>query len=194
MELPEAKYINGNYLTIRCDFGTHFAFPLSESLDSALQHKGAAMDLIQWERPAPKDLWDAFEDFRGEMGRTLDLFNEPSVAGLLDRTTAPAVDVIETDDAYIVIADIPGVDRKNIDVTVSGSLLSIKGSKGADSASERRRFFRKETWAGSFNRTIDLMADIDAAGVEGELKDGILTIRVPKREEAKTKSVAIKVD
>lgn len=151
------------------------------------------MDLTRWERPAPKDLWDAFEDFRGEMGRRLDLFDRPEATGLFDRTMAPAVDVVETGEEFLIVADLPGVDRKDLELSVTGSLLSIKGEKKGDPGTEKRKIFRKETWAGSFARTIDLPADIDADKVSAELADGVLSVRVPKREEAKTKLVNVTV-
>jgi HSP20 family protein len=152
------------------------------------------MDLMKWERPAPLDLWDAFDGLRGDMDLALDLFKAPDAAGLLDRTTAPAVDLIETDDEYLVVADLPGIEKKDLEVTVTGSLLAIKGDKKGEQESERKRIFRKETWIGSFKRTIDLPAEIDPAKVVAELKDGILTVRVAKREEARARQISVKVE
>jgi len=149
------------------------------------------MDLVKWDSPAPTDLWEAFDGLRGELDRALDPFRIPSVAGLLDRTTAPAVDVLETEDEYLVLADLPGVDKRDLEVSVTGSLLSIKGDKKGERDSEKRKIFRKETWVGSFSRTIDLPAQIDAGKISAELKDGVLTVRIAKREEAKTKLIAI---
>jgi HSP20 family protein len=155
------------------------------------------MDLVKWQRAAPKDLWDAFDSLRGEMDRALDLYRSPDVAGLLDRSmapaAAPAIDVIETNDGYIVRADLPGVAKDDLEVTVKGSLLSIKGDKREEKEQEKRKFFRKENWVGSFQRTIDLPAAIDTGAVVAELKDGILTVRIAKREEAKTKIVSVSV-
>jgi len=155
------------------------------------------MDLVKWQRPAPKDLWDAFDSLRGEMDRTLDLYRVPDIAGLLDRSSAPAsapaMDVVETNDGYIVRADLPGVAKDDLEVTVKGSLLSIKGDKREESSQGRRKFFRKETWVGSFQRTIDLPAAIDTGTVIAELNDGVLTVRIAKREEAKTRIVSVSV-
>jgi HSP20 family protein len=151
------------------------------------------MDLMKWEGSAPRDLWDAFDGLRGDMDRALDLFKLPDVTGLLDRATAPAVDVVETDEEYVVLADLPGVKKEDLEISVAGSLLSIKGDKKAEALNDKRKIFRKETWVGSFNRTIDLPAEIDSDKVEAELKDGTLTVRAPKREEAKAKSIAVSV-
>jgi HSP20 family protein len=151
------------------------------------------MDLFRWERPAPIDLWEAFDGLRGEMDRALDPFKSPDVAGLFDRQTAPAVDIVETDEEYFVVADLPGIDKRDLEVSVAGSLLTIKGEKKSDQDSAKRKIFRKETWAGSFKRTVDLPAQIDSGRIAAELKDGVLAVRIAKREEAKTKLIEVAV-
>ena len=78
-------------------------------------------------------------------------------------------------------------------MSVAGSLLTIKGEKKADQDSTKRRVFRKETWVGSFKRTVDLPAQIDAGKIAAELKDGVLAVRIAKREEAKTRLIEVAV-
>jgi HSP20 family protein len=151
------------------------------------------MDLTRWGAPATRDLWEAFDGLRGDMDRALDFFSLPDAAGLLDKTTAPAVDVVETDEEYLVVADLPGVDKRDLEVSVTGSLLAIKGVKKSEGNSEKRKVFRKETWVGSFSRTIDLPAEIDPGKIKAELKDGVLALRIAKREEAKTKLITVNV-
>ncbi|HOX48199.1 MAG TPA: Hsp20/alpha crystallin family protein [Spirochaetia bacterium] len=151
------------------------------------------MDLAKWGAPATRDLWEAFDGLRGDMDRALDFFSLPDAAGLLDRTTAPAVDIVETEEEYLVVADLPGVDKRDLEVSVTGSLLAIKGVKKAEGNSGKRKVFRKETWVGSFSRTIDLPAEIDPGKIKAELKDGVLALRIAKREEAKTKLIAVNV-
>ena len=151
------------------------------------------MSIMKWEDPAPRDLWEAFDGLRGEMDRALDLFRVPDAMGLLDRTTAPAVDVLEQPEEYLIFADLPGVDKKDLELSVTGTLLRIKGMKKAEETAEKRKFFRKETWAGSFERTIDLPNAVDAEKVSAELSDGVLKVRVPKREEAKAKLISVSV-
>ena len=151
------------------------------------------MDLAKWGAPTTRDLWEAFDGLRGDMDRALDFFSLPDAAGLLDRTTAPAVDIVETEEEYLVVADLPGVDKRDLEVSVTGSLLAIKGVKKAEGNSEKRKVFRKETWVGSFSRTIDLPAEIDPGKIKAELKDGVLALRIAKREEAKTRLIAVNV-
>lgn len=114
-------------------------------------------------------------------------------SGLFDRDRAPAIDLIEDAEGYRIIADLPGIDRKDLEVSVTGSLLTIKGEKKADMEGGKRKFFRRETWVGSFMRTIDLPSDVDPEKVNAELKDGVLRIRVAKREEAKPRLVSVSV-
>jgi HSP20 family protein len=149
------------------------------------------MDYGRWERNG--ELWGAFDSLRGEMDRALGLFALPAASGLLDRASVPAVDVVERDDDYLVIVDLPGVKKNDLELSIQGTLLSIKGDKKAEKEPERRGFFRKETWTGGFARTIDLPARIDPDSVSAELKDGVLAVRVAKREEAKRKAIAVAV-
>jgi len=149
------------------------------------------MELMKWEDRAPRDLWDAFDGLRSEMDQAMDLFRLPDASGLLDRATAPAVDVIETDEEFIVLADLPGVKKEDLELSIAGSLLSIKGDKKAEPQGDKRRIFRKETWVGSFNRTIDLPSELDPEKVEAKLGDGVLSVRVAKREEAKAKTIQV---
>jgi HSP20 family protein len=151
------------------------------------------MDYLPWDRSSPTDLWDAFDSLRGEMERSLGLFRSPGASGLLDRTASPAIDVLETGDEFIVTADLPGVSKDNLELSVTGTLLAIKGSKQVEHEEEKRKFLRKETWVGGFGRTIELPANVDPDKVSAELKDGILTVRIAKREEAKTKAIAVSV-
>jgi HSP20 family protein len=151
------------------------------------------MDLVPWDQTAPGDLWDAFDGLRGEMERALGLFKLPEASGLLDRTTAPALDVLETGGEFLVWADVPGIKKEDLELSVTGTLLTIKGNKKAAQNSDKHRIFRKETWAGSFSRTIDLPENIDLEKLTAELKDGVLTVHIGKREEARTKAITVKV-
>jgi HSP20 family protein len=128
--------------------------------------------------------------------RINDLFDYPSYParrGLFDRAMSPPIDVTENDDGYTVTCDLPGVDKKNINLSIASNVLTIKGEKKEESLKEGRKVFRKETWEGSFQRTISLPAEVDNTKVEAEVKDGVLKIRLPKREEVKPKQIELKV-
>ena len=143
--------------------------------------------------PATRDLWDAFDDLRREFERSLGEFELPGVSGLLDWPAGPPIDLVEGDDEILVLADIPGVRKDDLDLSVQGTLLTIKGEKKRDEPTKSRKIVRTETWVGSFSRTINLPSSVDPEKVEARLRDGILRVRIAKREEAKKRTVQIAV-
>jgi len=141
------------------------------------------MNLIRWNRDL--DL----EAAQNELERFFDLGWDN--AGLFDRSLSPAADLLETTDGYTLYVDLPGVDKKELELNVENNVLSLKGEK--KEMQESKRFFRKETWAGSFRRTISLPQAADPAKVQAELKDGVLTVTIGKREELKPRQIAVNV-
>ena len=151
------------------------------------------MDLARRERATSLDLWDAFDDLRKELERSFTSFDLPGVTGLFDRQTGPAVDLVEGDDEVLVLVDLPGMRREDIELSVKGNLLMFKGEKRGAQESKGRKLVRNETWSGNFTRMIDLPGSVDADKVEALLQDGILRVRIAKREEARKKSIQIAV-
>jgi HSP20 family protein len=100
----------------------------------------------------------------------------------------PAVDVKEEDNNLVVAAELPGIDRKDIDVTVTKDSVRIAGQK----KHEEKGYYRHESYCGSFERTIDLPTDVDENKAEAEFSKGVLTIKLPKSKEARQKKVEIK--
>ncbi len=141
------------------------------------------MNLIRWNRDL--DL----EAAQNDLERFFDLGWDN--AGLFDRSLAPAVDLLETADGFTLYVDLPGVDKKDLELNVENNVLSLKGEK--KEVQEGKRFFRKETWAGSFRRTISLPQAADPSKVEAELKDGVLTVNIGKREELKPRQITVNV-
>lgn len=150
------------------------------------------MDIIQRERRQPDDLADAFEVMRREMEEAFGLFRYPDSGGLFDMTAVPSVDVIEKEDSYVILADVPGIEKGDLSVDMTGSVLSVSGKRN-DEAGEKRKFFRKETSQGSFRRTLNLPDDVDPEKVSAELKDGVLRVEIQKREESKPRMVSVNV-
>jgi len=144
-----------------------------------------------WIEPRRSDLWSAMAGMQGELERALDLFRTPESSGLFDADRVPAVDFVETADEYRIEVELPGVDKKDLEVSVAGGVLAIKGAKKAEAEAGKLRVFRKETWAGSFARTLSLPEDADAEKVEASLKDGLLEIRVAKLAEAKPRLISV---
>jgi len=130
---------------------------------------------------------DAFE----ELSRFLDLGWDN--AGLYDHALSPAVDLVESEDGFTLKADLPGVAKKDLELSVENNVLTIKGEKeGGKDEKKEKRFYRRETWSGSFRRTISLPQAADPGKVEAQLKNGVLTIQIGKREELKPRQIPVK--
>jgi HSP20 family protein len=105
----------------------------------------------------------------------------------------PLVDVSETDDAVRVTAELPGVQAKDVDISLTEDLLTVRGEKKSEKEEKKRDYHRVERSYGLFTRTVRLPAAVDADKVEATFKDGVLTITMPKQEEAKTRKVKVEV-
>jgi len=105
----------------------------------------------------------------------------------------PSIDVAETDNAIVVTAELPGVKPDQVEVTVEGDMLSIKGQKKEEKEEKRKGLYRVERRYGSFARTIHLPSSVDPEKVKAHSRDGILTIEIPKREDSKPKKIQINV-
>lgn len=106
---------------------------------------------------------------------------------------SPRLDLQEDADAVTVQVDLPGVDKKDISVSLEEGLLSISGKRQAGHQSEDkdRSWHRVERYWGSFERHLRLGEGVDASAVKAEYKDGVLTVRIPKKEAAKPRSITV---
>ncbi len=111
--------------------------------------------------------------------------------GLFDREFSPALDVVERGDDYVVTVDLPGIDQKNLDVTVANNVVTIKGEKKDDREKKEGKVYRKETWEGSFQRTLSLPDAVDSSKIEATMKNGILEITLAKRPDAKARQIPV---
>ena len=105
----------------------------------------------------------------------------------------PKVDVKEEEKDIIVSAELPGMDQKDIDVTVTNDSIRISGEKKQEEEKEEKGYYRRETSYGTFERVIDLPSEVDENKAEAEFSKGVLTIRLPKSEEAQAKRKKIKI-
>jgi len=127
-----------------------------------------------------------FEDFFGR-----DFLAEP-FRGLTG--WSPAIDLAETDEAIVVKAELPGLEPKDVDLELTGDVLTIRGEKKEEKEEKARSYHRVERSYGSFERAIQLPAAVKPDEVEANFKNGVLTVTLPKVEESKTRSVKIKVE
>jgi HSP20 family protein len=105
---------------------------------------------------------------------------------------APMVDVHEDDEALVLRADLPGVKREDIEIQVDGNVLTLKGERKLESETEKRRYHRVERSYGSFVRQWQLPTNVDATKVDAEFDNGILTLKLPKKEEQKARKIEIR--
>lgn len=104
----------------------------------------------------------------------------------------PAVDVSETKDSLIVKAEIPGMESKDIDISLSGDLLTIKGEKKQKTEEKKENYHRIETHYGAFSRTIRVPVSVNSEKIKASYDNGVLKITLPKKEEVKAKQIEIK--
>lgn len=110
------------------------------------------------------------------------------------RLLVPAIDLLEKKDAYIVHAELPGVDRSNIDIAFEKNILTISGQKSAlaEGRDEEIRVFAAERVSGTFSRSLRMPEYIDGENISAEYKDGLLTISVPKAKTAQARKIELK--
>ncbi len=108
--------------------------------------------------------------------------------------TTPAVDVYEEKDEIVVKAELPGMEKNDIEVNISDSELTLKGEKKKEEKVEEDDYYRCERSYGAFLRSVELPKDVQADKIKASFKNGILEVRLPKTEEAKTKEIKVKVE
>jgi HSP20 family protein len=108
------------------------------------------------------------------------------------RGFAPSVDISEEDDGYLVRAELPGMGKSDVEITLKDEVLTLKGEKKTAAEEKKEgRYYRRESWAGSFERRIVLPDTADPEGVSAEMKDGVLTVKIAKRPETKPRNIEI---
>src|SRR4029078_208861 len=103
----------------------------------------------------------------------------------------PRFDVKETQDAYVINADLPGVKDEALNVSLNGNLLTISGTREEEHREEGESYYAMERSHGSFARSFTMPDSVDGESVTADLKQGVLTVRIPKRPEAQPKRIAI---
>jgi HSP20 family protein len=111
-----------------------------------------------------------------------------------ERGWMPAVDMVDEKDEIVVKADLPGLDQKDIEVTVQDGTLTIRGERKEEREEKKEDYFYAERSYGTFMRSLPLPRGVDADKVKATFKKGVLEVRLPKAKEAKGKSVEIKAE
>ena len=136
--------------------------------------------------------WNPVTDLAGmEIDRLNRMFNELYSEGF-NRGWVPPVDIYETDAREVVIkAELPEFKRDDIQVTFENNVLTLKGERQPDAEVKRESFQRMERRYGAFTRSFTLPSTVDATRISASYKDGVLTVRLPQREEAKPKQITV---
>ncbi len=108
-----------------------------------------------------------------------------------ERRWMPAIDIFEKDNKFVVKAELPGMNEEDIDVSVVGDTLTIKGEKKTESEVKDKDYYRSERSYGSFMRSISLPATVNADKIEAKYEDGVLEVSLPKVAEVKPKKVKV---
>lgn len=154
------------------------------------------MTLMRWHRPEPPT-WAQFERLNDLKDEIDQLFNLPLVefrrSSPFRTGWGPAVDLYEDKDNFIVTAEVPGMNREGIDVSLHDGALTIAGERAEDSKQTYKEAYRTERFFGRFHRTVTLPKPVDGSKVQASYEDGILTVTLPKAPEAKPKQIEISV-
>lgn len=160
------------------------------------------------ERASALEAWQPFDALRREVEQLFDDFGrnfwrlptrrsvfdiEPSRRREASWEVAPAVDVAESEKAYEIAAELPGMDEKNIEVKVANGNLTIKGEKQEEKEEKKKDYYLHERHFGSFERSFEMPEGVDADKIEANFKKGVLTVTLPKKAEAQKPAKKIEV-
>ena len=142
------------------------------------------MALVRYE---PTNL---FDQFNNEINRFLNVAPRQRAANQ-DRNWMPAVDIREEDDRFVLSADIPGVERKDVEVTMEDGVLTIKGERHAETEDKREGFHRRERVHGTFMRQFTLPDTVNADSISATIKEGVLHIEIPKQAKPEPRKITV---
>ena len=141
------------------------------------------MSLVRYE---PVNLFNRIND---EINRNFASMRTAAANQEADWT--PAVDICEKDDRYILTADIPGVNRNDVEITLEDGVLTVKGSRTSESVVSEEGYRRKERFHGTFSRQFSLPDTVDTANISAVAKDGVLEIEIPKQAKPEPKRITV---
>ncbi len=146
------------------------------------------MALVRWDPTRELD------SFQSDMNRLFDGFfgrRDTGNGSGYGRRWIPAMDLVETDDSLVLRADLPGLERDDIEIEVKDSVLTVSGERKAEHEDKGEGYYRVERAFGRFSRALDLPQGIDASRVNANFKRGVLEVRIPKPAERKPTRVEI---
>jgi HSP20 family protein len=148
------------------------------------------MALIRWE-PARE-----ISSLQQEMNRLFStFFDAPSASGgaVGTRRWVPAMDLVETDDHFVLRADLPGLSHGDVDLSLEDNVLTLSGERQAEHEERREGYYRVERATGSFSRSLTLPEGVDGDAIAATFDKGVLEVRIPKPEQRKPRKLQISV-
>jgi HSP20 family protein len=137
--------------------------------------------------------WDPTRELASmEIDRLNRMFHEFFPSAALTRNWVPPVDIYEADGEVVIKAELPEMKRDDINVTFENGVLTLRGERKEELETAKENYHRMERQYGAFTRSFTLPATVDSGRISANYKDGVLTIRVPQREEAKPKTIEVK--
>jgi len=143
--------------------------------------------------------WDPFRELEDVSTRLNRIFGRTSVRNESDNEMlavadwSPSVDISETDAAYLIKGEIPGVKKDDVKITIQDGMLTIQGERKQEKEEKNKKFHRIECSYGSFMRSFRVPDDADETKVKAEFKDGMINVTLPKSAKAKTKAINVSV-
>ncbi len=136
--------------------------------------------------------WSLFDQLQREMNMPMGKFDSDENGSIATANWAPAVDIKEDEKAFTLLADIPGVDPDEIEVTMDKGVLTIKGERQSEKKTEEENYKRVERQYGMFYRRFTLPDSANADGIEAHSEHGVLKIIIPKQEVAQSRRISVK--
>jgi len=136
--------------------------------------------------------WSVFDQLQRELNMPMNKFNSDENGNIATANWAPAVDIKEDDKAFTLMADIPGVDPDDIEVTMDKGVLTIKGERQSEKKTEEENYKRVERQYGVFYRRFTLPDSADADSIEAQSEHGVLNVTIPKQEVAQSRRISVK--
>ncbi len=142
--------------------------------------------------PQALDTSRELTDIQSQMNRLFDNFlGQSAPSGVMERVWAPAVDMYETKDAVVVSAELPGLNEKDIHLSITGDLLTIQGERQWTDEARAASHYRQERWFGKFERSLPLPIPVESGQIKATYRDGVLTVKLPKSEGVRPKEIRI---
>ena len=156
------------------------------------------MAMERWRPFGSVDRWEPFRnlvDIQGEVNRLFDSVAGRTMAGApaAGRSWMPAVDMHETKDDLVLRVEVPGVREKDVAVSITGDLLTVRGERRWEDESKDQKFLHVERVYGQFERMIQLPMAVQTDKVKASYRDGVLEIKLPKAEELKPREIKIEI-